>query len=89
MCGPPPSKARPLRCAARNDLEVTLKGRGFSRAVMSFLDNAALSPKKLNGIPYRTLQLLRLFLNPARQLLFMTVKLLRDTSIPQPNHLRR
>jgi hypothetical protein len=45
MCGQPPSEARPLRSAALNDLaEVALKGR-FSRAFMSFLDNAAFSPK--------------------------------------------
>jgi hypothetical protein len=39
-------QAGPLRSAALNDLgEVALKGRGFRRAVMSFLDNAAFSPK--------------------------------------------
>jgi hypothetical protein len=46
MCGQPPSEASPLRSAALVDLaEVALEGRGFSRADMSFLDNAAFSPK--------------------------------------------
>jgi hypothetical protein len=46
MCGQPPTEASPLRCAALKDLaEVALQGRGFSRVVMSFLENAAFSPK--------------------------------------------
>jgi hypothetical protein len=46
MCGQPLGEARPLRSAALKDLaEVALKGRGFSRADMSCLDNAAFRPK--------------------------------------------